>query len=135
VGRCTGKTTKLDGADFDVKANPRNFAVLTLNAVDGRPLATSGRLLLTAAGNVENSGMGWNADHTSVGTQWGRAPTLCEGIGARVTLATTARSAKVHSLDGAGARTGEVPASLAGGKLTFDIGPRFKTLWYEIVVE
>ena len=28
--------------------------------------------------------MGWNADHTSVGTQWGRAPTLCEGIAARI---------------------------------------------------
>ena len=135
VGRCTGKTTKLDGAEFEVKANPRNFAVLTLNATDGQPLSRSGRLLLSAAGNVENSGMGWNADHTSVGTQWGRAPTLCEGIAARVTLTTGARGATVHALDGAGARAGEVPASLAGGRLSFDIGPQFKTLWYEIVVE
>jgi hypothetical protein len=135
VGRCTGRTTKLDGAEFDVKANPHNFAVLTLNAADGQPLARSGRLLLVAAGNVENSGMGWNADHTSVGTQWGRAPTLCEGIAARITLSTGAKSAKVHALDGAGARAGEVPESLSGGRLSFDIGPRFKTLWYEIVVE
>jgi hypothetical protein len=134
VGRCTGKTMKLDGAEFDVKANARNFAVLTLNAADGKPLARSGRLLLVAAGNVENTGMGWNADHTSVGTRWGSAPTVCEGIAARITLATTARSAKVHALDGAGARAGEVPASLAGGTLAFDISPRFKTLWYEIVV-
>ena len=79
--------------------------------------------------------MGWNADHTSVGTQWGRAPTLCEGIAARVTLTTGARGATVHALDGAGARTGEVRASLAGGRLSFDIGPQFKTLWYEIVME
>jgi hypothetical protein len=135
VGRCTGKTTRLDGAEFDVKANARNFAVLTLNAADGQALAKSGRLLLVAAGNVENTGMGWNADHTSVGTQWGRAPTLCEGIAARVTLTTAAKSAKVHALDGTGARTGEAPASLAGGKLSFDIGPRFQTLWYEIVTE
>ena len=112
VGRCTGKTTKLDGAEFDVKANPRNFAVLTLNAVDGQPLAQSRRLLLAAAGNVENTGMGWNADHTSVGTKWGSAPTICEGIAARVTLSTAAKSAKVHALDGAGARAGEVPATL-----------------------
>ncbi len=40
VGRCTGKTTKLEGAEFDVKANPRNFAVLTLNAVDGQPMTS-----------------------------------------------------------------------------------------------
>ena len=135
VGRCTGRTTRLDGAEFDVKANPRNFAVLTLNAADGQPLARSRRLLLAAAGNVENTGMGWNADHTSVGTRWGSAPTICEGIAARVTLATTAKSAKVYALDGGGTLAAEVPASLAGGKLSFDIGPRFKTLWYEIVVE
>jgi hypothetical protein len=135
VGRCTGKTTRLDGAEFDVEANPRNFAVLTLNSADGKPLTRSGRLLLTAAGNVENTGMGWNADHTSVGTQWGRAPTLCEGIAARITLSTGAGSAKVHALDGTGARAAEVPVSLSGGRLSFGIGPRFTTLWYEIVAE
>ena len=135
VGRCTGKTTKLDGAEFAVKTNPRNFAVLTLNAADGKPLAESKRLLLTAAGNVENTGMGWSADHTTVGTKWGNAPTVCEGIAAKVTLNTAAKRAKVHALDGAGAMAGEVPATLNGGKLSFDIGPKFKTLWYEIVVE
>lgn len=135
VGRCTGRTTKLAGVEFDVAANPRRFAVLTLNAVDGRPLTGSRRLLLTAAGDVENTGMGWNADHTSVGTRWGSAPTVAEGIAAQVTLATTANRAKVYALDGAGARAGEVSASLYGGTLEFEIAPRFKTLWYEIVVE
>lgn len=135
VGRCTGRTTKLNGVEFEVKANLRNFAVLTLNTADGQALARSGRLLLTAAGNVENTGMGWNADHTSVGTKWGSAPTICEGIAARIALSTQAKRARVHALDGAGARAGEVPASLAAGRLSFDVGPRFKTLWYEIVVE
>ena len=79
--------------------------------------------------------MGWNADHTSVGAKWGSAPTICEGIAARVTLTTTTKRAKVHALDGAGARAGEVPATLAAGKLSFEIGPQFKTLWYEIVAE
>ena len=48
-------------------------------------------MLLVAAGNVENTGMEWNADQTSVGRGWGRAPTVCEGIGARVTLSTSAQ--------------------------------------------
>ena len=135
VGRCTGRATQLDGAAFDVKQNARNFAVLTLNAVDGQPLARSRRLLLAAAGNVENTGMGWNEDHTSVGRSWGRAPTMCEGIAARVTMATGAKGVKVHALDGSGARMAEVPSTLAGGKLSFDIGPAFKTLWYEIAAE
>jgi len=135
VGRCTGRTTQLNEAEFQVKPNPRDFAVLTLNAVDGQPVPQSRRLLLTAVGNVENTGMGWNADHTSIGTRWGSAPTVCEGIAAHVSLSTLAKTATVHALDGAGARTVEVPAAIAGGKLSFDIGPAFKTLWYEIVTE
>jgi hypothetical protein len=135
AGRCAGKTTTLDGAEFQVNANARNFAVLTLNAADDQPLARSSRMILTAVGNVENTGMGWNADHTSVGREWGRAPTLCEGIAARVRLATRGKAAKVHALDGNGARAGEVPASLSKGKLSFEIGPRFKTVWYEVVME
>ena len=83
-------------------------------------------------GNVENTGMGWNKEHTSVSNHWGSAPTVCEGITAKVTLATQLKSAKVFALDGSGARTGEVAATLTDGKLSFEIGPKFKTLWYEI---
>ena len=135
VGRCTGKVTRLDGTEFEVKSNERNFAVMTLNAMDGKPIAQSHRLLLAAAGNVENTGMGWNDRHTSVGSHWGTAPTVCEGIAAKVVVATQLKSAKVFALDGSGARAGEVPAALADGKLTFEIGPQFKTLWYEIAAE
>jgi len=135
VGRCTGQTTKLDGAEFAVKANERNFAALALNAADGKPLAQSRRLLLVAAGNVENTGMGWNEDHTSVGTKWGAAPTVCEGITAAVTLTTQAKAAKVFALDGSGTRAGEVPASISKGRLSFDISPKYKTLWFEISTE
>jgi hypothetical protein len=35
----TGKVTKFDGVEFEIKANPRNFAVVTLNAADGKPIA------------------------------------------------------------------------------------------------
>jgi hypothetical protein len=126
---------KLSGVEFTVKANSRNFAVLTLNAFDKQPLDLARRMLLAAAGNVENTGMGWNADHTSVGARWGSSPTICEGIAARVALSTGAKSAKVYALEGSGARAGEVPATLRAGKLAFDIGHQFKTLWYEIVTE
>jgi hypothetical protein len=115
-----------------VTANPRNFASIALNAADGKPVAVSQRLLLVAAGNVENTGMGWNDDHTSVSRNWGGAPTICEGIAANITLATKLKAAKVFVLDGRGSRAGEVPATLSGGKLIFAIGPQFKTLWYEI---
>ena len=132
VGRCAGKATRLGDVEFDIQANERQFAVLTLNAADGRPIAQSGRLLLTAAGNVENTGMGWNAEHTSVGTRWGQAPTICEGITAKITLSTRMKTPRVFALDGSGARISRLPATLTAGRLQFEIGPKLKTLWFEI---
>jgi hypothetical protein len=135
VGRCTGKTTQLTDAEFTVRENPRDFAVIALNAADGKPVPNSGRLLLTTAGNIENTGMGWNAERTSVGTKWGTAPTLCEGISTKVSIATLAKAAKIHRLDGSGARVGDIPGELKNGVLTFETGPEFQTLWFEIVLE
>lgn len=135
IGRCTGRTIQLAGAAFAVQTNAHGFAVLALNAVDGQPIARARRMLLTAAGEVENTGMGWNAAHTSVGNQWGQPPTRCAGIAATITLDTTCASARVFALDGAGNRAGTVPAARANGRLSFEIGPQFKTLWYEIAAE
>ena len=108
-----------------------NFAAVTLTAMDQKPLTQSTKLLFTLVGKVENQDMGWNADRTSVGSQWGHGPTVAEGIPATVTLKT--RDARhVWALDGTGKRTQEVPATAANGSLTFTVGPQFQTLWYEI---
>lgn len=135
VGRCTGITTRLGDVEFEIQANERNFAVLTLSAVDGQPITKSHRLLLVAAGDAENTGMGWNEAHTSVGTRWGSAPTMCEGINARVTIGVTNKMARVYALTSTGAHSTEAPALITEGNLSFGIGSQFKTLWYEIVLE
>ena len=41
-------------------------------------------------------------------------------------------SAKVYALDGAGKRQGVVPSRLYDSELTFQIEPKYKTLWYEV---
>ena len=51
--------------------------------MDGQPINQSRSLLLTAVGKVENKGMQWNAERTSVGRDWGTGPTRAEGIPAR----------------------------------------------------
>ena len=108
-----------------------NFAAVTLTAMDGKPTAQSKRLLLTMAGKVENQDMGWNADRTSVGNQWGHGPTVAEGIPATVKLKTDGPRT-VWALDGTGKHAERVPAAYANGTLTFTVGPQFKTLWYGI---
>ena len=135
VGRCTGARHDFDGASFDVAANDSGFAAFALTAMDGKPLAESRRMLLAIAGNVENTGMGWNERRTSVGTNWGTAPTVCEGIEARVTVSTMAKTATVYALDGKGRRVREVPSTLKDSALSFQTDADFATLWYEVAVE
>ncbi|MDR3710344.1 MAG: hypothetical protein P4L33_18760 [Capsulimonadaceae bacterium] len=108
-----------------------NFAAFTLVSLDTKPLNTSRRLLLTITGKAENLDMGWNADRTSVGKNWGHGPVQAEGIPATVTLAN-ANVKHVWALDPTGARAKAVPVTVAGGAASFTIGPEYRTVWYEL---
>lgn len=55
------------------------FCVLTLSSLDGKPISTSGSMLLTTTGRVENTGQVWNQRHTNADV-WGSAPTRIEPI-------------------------------------------------------
>jgi hypothetical protein len=132
VGFLGGRKVELPGWQVEMAKTDTSFAALMLTAMDGRPLDQSRSLLLTAVGRVENKGMQWNAERTSVGRNWGTGPTRAEGIPAAITIATQARSAVVFALDGAGRRQRRLDSTLAGGQLTFRISPAARTLWYEI---
>ncbi len=139
VGFVGGQTVKTQAATFTFPKFGDNFAAVTLTPLDGRPVAQSHHLLLTLIGKVENEGMHWNAARTSVGDQWGHAPTMAEGIPATVSLTPDPDSHEhIYPLDGTGRRTGEVPClSIDGGAVInppfFTVGPQYKTVWYEIV--
>jgi hypothetical protein len=127
--------TTLGGLRIEAGPTAHNFFALALCAMDDKAVEQSGSLLLTAVGDVENTGMVWNATRTSVGDQWGKGPTIAEGIPAEIALRTDARQAKVYALDGTGARLKSVPSQLKEGRLSFHIGPEYQTLWYEITTE
>lgn len=132
VGYLGGQKVQLGSLTVQMAATPRNFAALTLSAMDGRSVWQSHSLLLTALGSVGNTGMQWNADRTSVGDHWGSGPTLVEGVPATILIETAAKTATVYALDGTGKRLGTVDSKLANGFLSFAIGPANKTIWYEI---
>ncbi len=132
VGFLGGQSVEVAGWRVAMTATPSQFAAFTLSALDGRAMEQSRSLLLTAVGRVENTGMQWNADRTSVGEHWGTGPTLAEGVPGTVTITTRAVRATVYALDGTGKRLAPVPSALHGGVLTFVIGPAHKTLWYEV---
>ncbi|HVF85814.1 MAG TPA: hypothetical protein VM821_07510, partial [Abditibacteriaceae bacterium] len=132
VGFLGGRTTRLDGFQVTMAQTTRSFATVMLNTKDNRPLQTSSSLLLTALNNVENQNMGWNADRTSVSTNWGNGPLMAEGVPATISLRTQATKATVYALDVRGARSAVVPSQLQNGTLNFVIGAQYKALWYEI---
>ncbi len=120
----------LGGIQIAFGAADRNYAVLILTSLDGKPLETSRRILLTAVGSAENQGMRWNESRTSVGNKWGEGPTLVNGIPVDVTVPFPIRS--VQALDGAGQPQGAVPIRFEGTTCRFSIGPEHRTLWYEM---
>lgn len=135
-----GSTARGSFALGDVTVVPgptlQNWAAITLTVMEGQDFTSPGRSLLTATGYVENSAMGWrDTEKTTVGTDWGHAPSLIEGVPAEVTLPVPAARVHAWALDERGQRGAPVPVEDAGGKALVKIGPAFKTLWYEVVVQ
>jgi hypothetical protein len=114
----------------------KGWSAVTLTVMKGDSFTSHGNLLITATGHVENTNMGWkNPEKSSVGGDWGEAPTLVEGIPARITLPVSAKAAKAWALDERGQRKTPLAVSAdAKGNAVVAIGPQSKTLWYEVEI-
>jgi len=137
IGFTDGRTGELGEVAVTPGKTRLGWSCITLTAMDGTGFAKPGRILLTASGYAENQGWGWETDgeNVTVRDQWGKGPTLCEGIPAHFEIKGLAPArAQVWALDQTGKRVAEVKVSDAGGHAAFDIGPENKTLWYEVVV-
>lgn len=95
------KTTHLS-ADI---ANP--FAAISLSSLDGKPVRTADRLLLTATAQAGNSGQVWNKRHSMLDV-WGTAPTWIEPVSGWLMLRDLdgVLAVKATPLDGAGRPAG-----------------------------
>ena len=135
IGFYAGQQIQLSGLSIEMPATPVKFAVFSLASLEDVPVGDSKRLLLTTAARVENKDMVWNEAHNSL-LSWGTGPTMAEGVSAELQIALAAATAplswKVWSLDGYGNRKLEVPAQYQDGILSFEVGPEWRTLWYEI---
>ena len=99
VGYIGGRDIVLGDVKIRVTKATEDWAAVAIGALDGKPLAESSRILVVAAGRVENVNMGWNESRTSISDEWGSGPVLAEGIEATIHLPSGAR---VAALDGAG---------------------------------
>jgi hypothetical protein len=112
------------------------FASLALSALDSKPIARSGRMLLVAGAAMTNTGVEWNETRSSL-KQWGSSPTLIEPVTGQLFLRDLegTRSVTMAALDGSGRRIGPpVAATKTPEGWRFQLGEQVTT-WYEIKVE
>jgi hypothetical protein len=107
------------------EAFANNFGSMMLVPMDGKPLATSNRMLLTVMAKAENTNMRWNSDRNSVGDRWGNAPSIVQGIAGRIAFKNPI--AAMIPLKPDGSRS----ASTGSGS-TISFSPLHKTVWYEL---
>jgi hypothetical protein len=112
------------------------FASLVLSSMDGKALAQSGRMLLTAGSRVTNTKFKWNEAQTRPANQ-GESPSLIEPVAGTVRLRGLQRATAVTALalDGAGHAIGSpIVAKKSGNEWALPIGNPVTT-WYVISVK
>ncbi|MCK5102497.1 MAG: hypothetical protein KAR17_06765 [Cyclobacteriaceae bacterium] len=134
VGYIGGKSIEVGNVTIAMDTIPDNWGVVTLTSLDGKSLNEAANILLVAAGKAENTGMGWNEERNSMGTEWGSSPTIAEGLPVKITLRDMDRL-KMFALDSAGNRGNEIRVLKRRGNQEIHIGAQHKTLWYLLTKE
>jgi len=129
AGTSNGATINLD--ELQIRTTQNQYGVIMLSSIDGKEVAESKRLVLTALGDAQNTGTRWLAKRDSV-SDWGKGPTYLRGISAQIKLLSDESKLTVWSLDDTGARRSQVPSTYQDGTLTFNISPQWQAAWYEI---
>jgi hypothetical protein len=113
------------------------FAAMTMTPLDARPLDKSGKILITACGRCENTGMKFSADRRTVGTEWGKEPVMIQAMENTFTLPKSPTGAwKCQVLAPDGTPSAEVKVEVdKDGDAKLTLSPQYKTMWYLLTAE
>ncbi len=131
LGMIQGRTLSAGPLAVTLRESVHGFATVAVNALDGRPLDQSERLLLAVVGAVANTGMEWNDTSTSVGNRWGSGPTRIEPLTADLSL-SLGDGWRMRALDGHGVPGAEVPLTATADGFRVTVDPGQGTLWYAL---
>ncbi len=133
TGFLAGAVIDLPNLGIAISASTAPFGSITLQPVDGQPLLSSKRLLLSIVTRYEHTGQIWNSSRTSLGANWGTAPSLVEPISGSYSLRLRSDSEfVVYALDERGNRMRQVGDGVGNVQLSLDTGAD-QTVWYEVV--
>jgi hypothetical protein len=124
AGVLAGDTTRFVQARIDSPA----YAVITATPLDGVPWWNSKKILVTACGRCENTGMKFSDDRRTVGRDWGGPPVQIEAVEGTVTVPMG--KWRCHALGPDGMPTEEVPVRFEQDQNTVPLSAKYKTMWY-----
>jgi hypothetical protein len=127
--KANSKTVRNLGADIG-----NNFAAIVLSSMDAKPIAQSGKMLLSAASRVTNTNLKWNETRTRA--QGGESPSLIEPVSGTIVLRNLegATSVSAAALDGSGKPIGApIRANKTAGGWALPVGDPVTT-WYVVTV-
>ncbi len=139
-----GRAVALGGVGLAVGRTRLNWATVSLVSRRATGFGEAGRpasILLAATGVSGNEGteMVKLSDTESAfrdREKWGSGTVLVEGVPATVTLPSDPARTQCFALDPRGERTVNVPVGKAeNGGSKIEIGPAYRTVWYEIEVK
>ena len=114
-------------------------ATVWASSLDGRPIATSGRLLVTHLTDVQADGNVYADRGKKILLRWGSYPPVVRNGRARVEIVRTVPGpVAVWALETSGRRLEKIPCAVADGRLVFtaDVkGPNGARMLYEVVSE
>ncbi len=142
--------TQFDAVKLEIGKTNLDWATVSLvkaknvsGTEEKNGVLSNGSYLLTATGELRNTDAVFKITEDNSITSArafdgdnGKAPSLCEGIPATIALdGLRADAVKVYALDQSGNRAKEVPVAEKDGVAAFEIGPEYRTIWYEVVVQ
>lgn len=137
LGFTDNRSWDLGGVTITPGATKLDWSTIGLTLIDGDAFdaTVSSRIMLVATGEMENTGQKWkDANRTSLGSNWGSAPTLVETVPATVTLPVAPSRVSAWALDAKGQRTTALTVTDAGGRARLSLGNNGTTVWYEVQI-
>ncbi|MBO7725769.1 MAG: hypothetical protein J6S40_04820, partial [Thermoguttaceae bacterium] len=148
TGFVRGRSFEFEGLTLTPGATRMDWTTVSLTAANlsaagEKGTLAPGRYLLAATGLVRNTDAvfkvyeeGKLTAASDYGGSGGESPVLCEGIPLTLELnGLSPERVSVYPLDEAGDRREAVSAESSGTGCRVSLGPQYKTLWYELVVE
>lgn len=129
AGVLAGHTSRFaqDSAGYADISSPE-YAVITATPLDGVPWPQSNRILITACGRCENTGMEFSKDRRTVGRQWGHAPVRIETV--EGTVMVPVGRWRCQALGPDGTAKADVYVRTAGEINYVDMSAKYATMWY-----